>query len=204
MKQSEILSQTEADVWLERNRDRLGQRDPVSELIHDAFLKPKSVLEIGCSNGWRLAKLRDTYNCQIMGVEPGEQACIEAAKNRVPVWRATADALPLPNAAYDLVICGFFIYFADPVDYFKIVAEADRVLQDGGYLIIFDFVSARPFKRGYAHHKDIFSYHFDPPTLWLSHPGYRRVAERFIAYNSECVTLLRKDMVNAFPMAMVP
>lgn len=203
MKQSDILKQSEADTWLERNRDRLGDRDPVSDLIADMGLQPKSVLEIGCSNGWRLAKLRDTYGCQVVGVEPGAQAVAEATKNKVPAWCATADALPLPDAAYDLVICGFFIYFADPVDYLKIAAEADRVLQDGGFLIIFDFVSARPFKRRYAHHEGIFSYHFDPPNLWLGHPGYRRIADGFIARNSECVTLLRKDMANAFPLAVI-
>jgi SAM-dependent methyltransferase len=195
MKQADIFAESEGDAWLERNRALVG-RDPVSEAIDHLGLKPERVLEIGCANGWRLAALRGKFNCEVHGVEPSMQGCIEAAQRRIPVWRITAESLPAGNETYDVVIYGFVLYLTDPIDWLKIAAEGDRVLKNGGYLIIHDFAEpARPFARRYSHRDDLLAYHMRFSALWLSHPGYERAFGRAEAARDEQVTVLHKHGV---------
>ena len=192
MKQSDIFAESEGDAWLERNRALVG-RDPVSEAIDHLGLKPQRVLEIGCANGWRLAALRGKFDCEVNGVEPSMQAGIEAAGRRVPVWRSTAESLPATNEAFDVVIYGFCLYVTDPGDWFKIAAEGNRVLKDGGHLIIHDFSEpTTPFAQRYAHHDDVFSYHMRFADLWLSHPWYDRIHSRAESTRDESVIVLQK------------
>src|SRR5258708_38226063 len=105
VKQSDIFAESEGDNWLERNRALVG-RDPVSEAIDHLGLKPQRVLEIGCANGWRLAALRGKFDCEVHGVEPSMQGCIEAATRGVPVWRMTAESLAAAEEGFGIVIYG--------------------------------------------------------------------------------------------------
>lgn len=200
MKQADIFKGGEGDAWLTRN-PHLGDRDPVLEAIVHLGLKPRSVFEIGCSNGWRLAALRDKFGCEVCGVDPSAHAIMEAANRKVAVWVGTADDLLVPDADFDLVIYGFCLYLADPADYFLIAAEGDRVLEDGGYLIIYDFsIPCTAFARRYSHRNDVLSYHTDFSELWLAHPWYRLVDCKNDSITDSCVTILRKDIANAFPV----
>jgi len=195
MKQADVFVESEGDAWLARNRALVG-RDPVSDAIDHLGLKPQRVLEIGCANGWRLEALRSRFGCDVMGVEPSMQAGIEAAGRRVPVWRSTAESLPAQDDTFDLVIYGFVLYLCDPIDWFRIAAQGDRVLKDGGHLIIHDFAEpTKPFARRYAHRDDVLAYHMRFSGLWLSHPWYERVYGRAEGTLDECVTVLRKHGV---------
>ena len=188
MKQSEIMMESEGDRWFGRNRENLGQRDPVSEAIDSCGLLPRMVLEIGSSNGWRLEKLRARYGCTVMGVEPSMNACQKA---RVPTYQATADGLPMQSGLFDLVIYGFCLYLADPADWLKITAESDRVLKPGGHLIVHDFDARVPFARNYEHREGMLAYHVDFSKLWLANPLYS-LALRHYPNDEEVVTVLKK------------
>lgn len=194
MRQSDIFRQSEGDRWLERNRAVLGQRDPVSDIIAKLGIKPSYLLEIGCSNGWRLDFLREKYGCKVMGVEPSQNAADEAGiKRSIPVFSATAAALPIRGGAYDVVIYGFCLYLTDPADWHRIVAEGDRVLKTGGYLIIHDFMSpAEPFARQYEHCDGVTAYHVDFAQFWLASPLYEVVHWEVFHDHDEGVTVLRK------------
>jgi ubiquinone/menaquinone biosynthesis C-methylase UbiE len=193
MRQADIFLQSEGDNWLERNRDKLGAHDPVDRAITYLSLKPKRVLEIGCANGWRLTALREKFGCEITGIEPSTQAGCEAADRRVPIYRGTAESLPVPDGAFDLVIYGFCLYLTDPADWFRIVAEGDRVLADTGHMIIHDFYYPKaPYAQPYHHCDDVLSYHMNFSALWLAHPGYRRVYGSGGDNNVESVTVLDK------------
>lgn len=193
MSQTDIMLESEGDAWLERNRAKLGQHDPVSEVIADLRLQPKRVLEIGCANGWRLARLRAQYGCEVFGVDPSAKAVAEAGGlNSVPAARGTADSLPLGREMFDLVICGFCLYLTDPADWLRIAAEVNRVLTFyTGVLVIHDFaVKGESFARFYKHNAGVTAYHFDFAKLWLAHPWYMLMERRIIG--DECVTALRK------------
>lgn len=190
MSQKDIFLASEGDAWFARNCDRLGERDLVSGLIETAGLVPRRALEVGCSNGWRLSRLRRKYGCQVTGVEPSIEACTAAAANGITVLNRTAASLPPLD--FDLVIYGFCLYLTDPADWFEIVAEGDNVLAHGGHLIIhdFDMTDSHPFAVKYQHRKGLLSYHVDFARFWLAHPHYRLLDT--IVAGSERVTLIKK------------
>jgi SAM-dependent methyltransferase len=192
MNQKDIFLASEGDAWFARNCDRLGERDIVSGVIETAGIVPKRVLEIGCSNGWRLSRLRRKYGCKVVGVEPSIEACTAAAANGLDVLNRTASHLP-GGSGFDLVIYGFCLYLTDPADWFGIVSEGDRVLNNGGYLLVhdFDMTGAAPFARKYEHRTGILSYHVDFAKFWLAHPHYHLL--EVIVAGAERVTLIRKQ-----------
>lgn len=198
MKQKEVFLEGEGDAYFERNKSELGYFDFVTPVISQCIRRtPESVLEIGCANGWRLAKLRDLYGCAIMGVEPSRRACLEAAALRVPVHQSTASSLPVNPKLFDLVIYGFCLYVTDPDDWLLIAAEGDRVLRPGGWMIIHDFGDfIAPHSMPYKHDNRLKSWHYDFAQLWLSHPQYSEINRSFInsarSDSPECVTLLYK------------
>lgn len=192
MMQKDIFLQSEGNAWLNRNRQKLGAYDPVSELIDSQNIAPKRVLEVGCADGWRLEKLRRKYGSEVYGVEPSMEAAIEAAARRVPVQQMTASCLPVADGNFDLIIYGFCLYMTDPKDWLLIAAEGDRALVDGGYIVIHDFQDVfQTYRRPYEHRDGLFSYHFNFANLWLAHPLYSLVTRR-VHVDDMMVTVLKK------------
>lgn len=195
MRQADAFLAGEGAAWLERNRDKLGAHDPVSDMITSIGITPTSILEIGCANGWRLDRLRERFDCRAVGVDPG------ATGHDRYVTRGVATALPFDAMPpFDLVIFGFCLYLIDPEDYFTVAAEADRVLADGGYLVIhdFNFESDVAYKRAYAHRDGLWSHHADFEMLWLAHPHYKYVTCGGWEDDYSLVTVLRKGTEDAF------
>jgi len=193
-KQKEIFMEGggEGDAWFVRNLDKLGKHDPVTDLIVNEGIKPKYALEVGCSNGWRLDKLRTIFNCGIMGIEPSMKAGIAAAQLRVPVHQMSASCLPVTREGYDLIIYGFCLYLTDPDDWLLIASEGDRALAPGGHLVIHDFDDVeKPHGVPYEHNDRVTSWHFDFARLWEAHPAYERVATRSLS--GDRVTILKKQ-----------
>lgn len=197
-KQKYIFLSEEGDHWFERNQEKLGQEDPVTHQIAAVIGKrPTRVLEIGCANGWRLAKIRDLYDCEIVGIEPSMKAACAAAELRVPVVQSTASSVPL-SGKFDLIIFGFCLYLTDPDDWLLIAAENDRLLEDGGHIIIHDFPRVPlVYSVPYKHHTGVISWHNDWARLWLGHPAYQMISETFTTGNGhpdqQQVTILRKN-----------
>src|ERR1700674_2563405 len=91
--QTKIFMSGLGDIWFERNRINLGVHDYVSAFIETLKLNPQSILELGCSNGWRLKKLREKYNCRILGIDPSEKA-IKDANDPEAFWVGCAEEIP--------------------------------------------------------------------------------------------------------------
>jgi SAM-dependent methyltransferase len=206
MKQSEEMLNWAGDNWLRRNKQNLGKTDRVGDLIESKQLvKPTDkVLEIGCSNGWRLKKLHEKYGCEVFGLEPGLAACAEAEiRNRVRVKRGVAASVPWDDESFDIVIIGFFLFVTEPSEWLRTVAESDRVLKDDGKLIIHEFCCPRPIRLPYAAdvelavHGKLWNYYFDWPSLWLAHPGYSMLEETYALEDAVAVTVLHKQMTKA-------
>lgn len=190
IRQADVFLEGEGKAWLERNRDKIGKRDPVTELLDSSGIAFSRVVEIGCANGWRLNKLRER-GAEAVGIDPSADD-----KDRY-VMRATASRLPY-YGLFDIVIFGFCLYVVDPEHYFLVVAEADRVLRDGGHLVIHDFdnLGKPAWRTPYHHREGLYSHHVDWPKLWLAHPYYRIVVSK--NGGEERVTILRKDIKGAF------
>jgi SAM-dependent methyltransferase len=193
VRQADIFLESEGNAWFDRNKDRLGMRDPVSDAIEMVGIVPDNVLEVGCANGWRLARLRDKYRCKVLGLDPSMNAIREGM---VPIFQGTAENLPRSTGErFDLIIYGFCLYLTEPSDWLRIAAEADMVLRPGGHIVIHDFSirdnGHEAFGRPYEYRQGVMSYHVDFASFWLSHPLYSHTAW-YKSGDEELVEIIRK------------
>lgn len=110
------------------------------------------------------------YQCK--GIEPSEKAVAFARQKGLEVYQGTADNLPFPDKSFDIVIFGFCLYLCDRDDLFRIAQEADRVLNNPGWLIILDFFSPTPVMKPYHHLQGLYSFKMDYRSLFTWHPAY--------------------------------
>src|SRR5262245_31171505 len=144
MNQDEVFLQGEGDRWLARNKGAISDPD---RLVNDHVigtmitmnLAPQNVLEIGASNGWRLHEIARRFGCRVTAVEPSSEA-IQDGQGRFPsvqFLRGTASELPFDaQTLFDLVIVNGVLCWVDRSTLLRSVAETDRVLADGGFLLI--------------------------------------------------------------------
>lgn len=193
------------DDWLSRNKHALGQIDMVLPMMERIGEKPTRVLEIGCASGWRLKAIEEKFSCEAWGIDPSEDSIAQAKKDGCKVELATADALPFPAFHFDYVIFGFCLCFIAPEDWFALVSESDRVLSQGGHLILNDFTASGYSKRVLqwvtpSDDPDKLApnhiFYFPWKNLWLQHPAYRQTHEVFNMDKCEMVVSLKKDLAS--------
>ena len=179
--QDQIFLKKEGDGWFKRNLSALGNSfDIPLYLIEQYNLKPKKVLEIGCSNGWRLAKIGDKYGAECFGVEPSLKA-IEDGRRKYPkikFKRGLASLLPFKEK-FDLVVINFVLHWVDRGSLLKAIAEIDRVLSKNSFLIIGDFLPDYPIRNRYHHllKQKVYTYKQDYAEIFISSRLYELVAK---------------------------
>lgn len=177
--QRDIFLAGEGDAYFRRNEAGYAAthaaEDSVTLSVVRRYVQASSnVLEIGCANGLNLQRLRQATGCTGAGIDPSASA-IEAGLrdfSGLDLRRATAEALPFSDASFDLVWFGFCLYVTDRPLLPRVVAEADRVLKDRGFLVIVDFDPAQPVRRGYSHAQGVTTYKTDYSRLFLGFPQY--------------------------------
>lgn len=156
--QDEIFTASEADQWFERNKhvlERLSDDDVPHRLVELYKLAPKSVLEIGAANGYRVAEIGRRTGARAVAIEPSRKA-IEDGRSRFPhveFHQGQARELPV-EGAFELVIVHFVLHWIDRKNLLRCVAEIDRVVADGGYLVIGDFHPWHAARNKYHHLPD--------------------------------------------------
>src|SRR2546426_5441653 len=85
--QGTVFLESEADRWFERNRRALEHFDPGADvplrLLELYGMRPKRVVELGASNGFRVAAIQERYGTRAVAVEPSRKA-IDDGKRRYP------------------------------------------------------------------------------------------------------------------------
>ncbi len=215
--QKQVFLNSEGDQYYQRNRDKLtsagekAAKDQVLASIRTLNFQPRSILEVGCSNGWRLEALRSEYSAKCYGIDPSAEGIKEgkAVFQGISLEQGTADSLPFNEDMFDLVIFGFCLYLCDRKDLFKIAYEADRVLKDKGYIAILDFHPTFPYYNEYRHHSGISSYKMNYANLFAWNPSYTVVSQ--LTFNHEgradisvpdervSVSILHKNTQYAYP-----
>jgi SAM-dependent methyltransferase len=174
--QKDIFLASEGDAYFRRNQAALESRDYSADWICKriaAFGNERlRILEIGCSDGSRLRYLSSKAGHDVTGIDPSEAAIEQATRQGVKAFTGTADALPFAAGSFDVLIFGFCLYLCDDSDLFRIAAEADRVLADPGWLLIFDFAARAPVYKPYHHRPGVWSRKMDYSSLFSWHPGY--------------------------------
>jgi SAM-dependent methyltransferase len=180
--QTQIFAAGEGDRWFVRNRGEGYAPDadadfPLS-LIELFNLNPQSVLEIGASNAARLACVAERYGSSVVAVEPSGQAIADGLDRfpGVEFIQATADAIPT-DRTFDLVIVNFVFHWVGRPELLRAVAEVDRLLADGGHLIIGDFFPDAPTKVRYHHlpKQEVFTYKQNYAAIFLATGMYVQV-----------------------------
>ncbi|HMG62118.1 MAG TPA: class I SAM-dependent methyltransferase [Streptosporangiaceae bacterium] len=107
---------------------------------------PRRVLDVGCGSGYALRQLagRLPGALELSGIDAAPQMVEVAGRlagdERLKFALGTAERLPFPDAAFDLVISTTsFDHWAGQA---AGIAECGRVLAPGGYLVLTDLFSA--------------------------------------------------------------
>jgi ubiquinone/menaquinone biosynthesis C-methylase UbiE len=164
--QKQAFLSYEADNWFLRNKavDYNPETDVAMKVLREYSASPVNVLEVGCSTGYRLHAIAHSFpGARVSGIEPSPKA-ISSGREKYPeinFVNGTADDMSTFQASsFDLIIIGFVLYVVDRKLLFKAIAETDRLLIDGGILMIIDFFSERPVRNAYQHISDIEAYSF--------------------------------------------
>ena len=147
----------EGDAWFNRNANyEIDQFDHVDKEILQHLSRESNILEIGCADGRRLARIQKVLgtDSRLVGIDPSTAAIQQGLIKfqGLDLRIGTADDLPL-NEFFSTVILGFCLYLCDRTLLSKIVSEVDKVLLDNGTLIIVDFDPPHPRRCQYRHQK---------------------------------------------------
>lgn len=104
-----------------------------------------TVVDIGCGTGYHLPSL-SAKAARVIGVEPHDDL-VQLARRRcralpnVAVHRATAQALPLPDASADVTVARWAYFFGPGCE--PGLAELSRVVRRGGTAFVIDLDATR-------------------------------------------------------------
>lgn len=102
------------------------------------------LLDIGCGTGMFLREVKRNHpRLSITGLDLSAPY-LDVARRRLAEWsgvelvEAAAEAVPAPDAAYDIVTCVYLLHELPPAVRGKVAAEMRRVLKPGGLAILVD------------------------------------------------------------------
>ncbi len=184
MIQDQIFSQGEGDRWFQRNKKVCNQHEKFDWVCHLIQLIQKhdqiqTIAELGCAHGYRLHMLAQAYpNRRFVGIDVS-QAAIDYGTAQYPellLKRGSLSDLPLDNT-FDLVIVYSVLHWVDRQTLAKAIAEIDRVTQDGGLLLIGDFLPDFQQRRHYHHlpEQAVYTYKQDYAKIFEALGTYREL-----------------------------
>lgn len=224
MIQDDVFLTREGNQWFARNRNVLGRKGrfdfPLYILqqyfsqVHNDVTK---FIEFGCSNGWRLAILRELFGTEktYTGIDSSQDAIEDGKKNfaGINLIHSTLTNVPDYVSDYDIGIVNFVLHWVDRNTLAKSVSEIDRSIADGGYLLLGDFFPDSAIRRQYHHcpNEEIYTYKQDYSAIFEAlgtyKPVYKMVYnhdepklgfERTTADNRAVCTLLEKRLNNYY------
>jgi ubiquinone/menaquinone biosynthesis C-methylase UbiE len=200
--QKEIFLSGEGDSWFDRN-DNLDlniriKEDLILNEIERLQIKPKSVLEVGCAEGWRLNVVSQRLGVQCTGFDPSSKAIAagNALYPNVNLKVGTAEKIEMENNSVDLLILGFCLYLCDRDELFSIAKEADRVLRDKGVIIILDFYSEAPYRNSYSHKEGVYTYKMDYTKMFTWNPIYSVLSSIISSHSNEKIVYEKDERIS--------
>lgn len=163
MRQDDVFK-TEGDQWFQRNQKALEptRNDVCMRYLTSLPLSGKRVLEVGTSNGYRLARLAE-LGAECSGTDISAEAVADGTKRFPHITLSCApshDLSAFEDGSFDLVLVSFVLHWVDRSKLLQTVAEIDRVLKEGGFLVIQDFDPPEQYRTDYHHlpGQNVFTY----------------------------------------------
>jgi len=206
MNQDIIFCNNEGNNWYSRNKHALDKPDKIdwtSYLLQyiDSKNAIGSVIELGCSNGYRLDKIKSTFmpGCRCVGVDASYDA-IEDGKLRyagIELYQGLLSDIPL-DEEFELAIVNFVLHWVDRKTLIKSLSEIDRIIKNDGFLILGDFLPDYQQRRRYHHlpEENVFTYKQDYSKIFESFGTYREIA-RFVFDHDSCDNYTLKPAVSS-------
>jgi ubiquinone/menaquinone biosynthesis C-methylase UbiE len=170
-----------------------------------------NILEIGCSNGWRLNELYNlNSNHNYYGIDPSKDAIMNGSKkyDHINFEISTCDNMSFEKNTFDLIMVPFVLMYVDRELLLKSVSEIDRILKNNGILIITDFYSNRQRKNNYKYIENTYIYKQNFFEIFLSSKNYflnklecfhHNTTNDKDNYDDTCYYVeLKKDTMNLF------
>lgn len=190
---SRIWFESESDNWFKRNKDALQKKADLPLFLLDLYsIKPQKALEIGCSNGYRLAEIHKKFSSQVFGVEPSSQA-INDGRTKWPFIEFQRDLCEsfVLQEKVDLIIVNFVLHWISRNSLFESVQNINNSLANNGYLILGDFGNESFIQRDYHHlpsDKQIFTYKQQYQNIFTSTGLYKEIAKFSFNCNTGKIT----------------
>jgi len=165
--QESVFIEKEADAWFERNAKAILEPVKSNHRIIQALKQlqishPFTLVDLGGGSGKVSAGIIETFpNCNATVLEPSAKA-IQAGKERFPsiefLQGSLTQASEMPARNFDLVLVSGVFCWIDRSLLSQAVANVDRLVKPGGYLLISDFETPYPRANPYHHHPDLYTY----------------------------------------------
>ena len=189
-----IFSQSEGDNWFYRNLPQIESTDSWTDVnFIKSRLRPfnsrvSKILEVGCAAGHKVESLATDFDAEPFGIDPSARAVDTAVKRtgKSKNFRiGTADKIEFPDSNFDLVFVAFCLYLVSREALDVSINEIDRVLKDGGFLVLEDFDPGIDLSRDYIHHPDITTYKSNYGNHFLNMGNYYLVEKRSFSHTTE-------------------
>lgn len=175
--QEKAFVASEADAWFSRNQnailDPASKDDKVIKAIVESGI-PQSgyFIDLGGGAGKVAAGITKLYpGWQGTVLEPSQKA-VQAGSLAFPsldfICGSLTQQKDMPSKLYDLaIICGVFTWI-DRALLSQAVANIDRIVKPGGYIIVSDFYTPYPRANMYHHKEGLFTFKQDYSLPFLS------------------------------------
>ncbi len=175
----------EGDAYWRRNRAVLTGENALAHdwpmrLIQLYALDPRTVVEVGCAGGHRLAALSENGRRICIGLDASAEA-IADGRARYPtleLHHGLATSLPFRDGLADLCILSYVLHWCSRESLLLVASEANRVLKPGGYMLLNDFAPDVPTRVPYKHREGLWTWKLPDAHsgIFLATGGYREVA----------------------------
>ncbi len=160
MNQEEVFNTFEADNWFKRNCNALDsisyEEDKICTMLqnHKYLDNISSVLELGCSSGYRLNLLKKILpHCKkFVGMDISEQAVKHGIqKYGLELYQDSLTTFAYPEQ-FDMVIVSGVLCVLERKNLYQCIANIDKLLKvQNSYLVLHDFYPFHSYKKRNHH-----------------------------------------------------
>lgn len=169
------FSQEDANKYFSRNKNSDNNTDIILKELTISKDENFNIIEIGCCNGWRLNNLKSLYpNNSYYGLDLSSEAIKYGRENFTGIFLYDYPLLEnkFDDSKFDIVLVPFVLMYISREKLLRNIAEIDRILKDGGKLVITDFSPNYPKKIKFKHNENLVTYKQNFYDIFISTFNY--------------------------------